>query len=647
MSNPFPLPKPLICSDVTMKPSFAPSVLLIVQLSNIVDAFSPSYSRIPTFGYVGSSQQFCASKVPRSDRETDDEFDKTRSEGGSPAEQELRNMKYAREDDYDDDDLDIAYFDDDEYVEEDDEYIYDEEDEGLYAEEGNWDIDDDLTPQAGNVGQNPRKGVQPSPEPGRRVRRQRPSQSTTIIPNQLSPNTRGTRDTLRSQRRAPPSEPIKGINDRLFRYGLDDEDDDWLPQSYEKQQRTADGTRRKINERDYFDDGYDERPPPRRPERKIPAENGIDNYNMAFDDDFLEEEDDMRRSETRQSGSIGDPRPRRDPPGDRRRRVRDSSRDVDERLLNRQKRQQRKDWLGEEVSSWFGTDNTANMDDTEARPRQRRRTKTKTNPIVKFLDGLLELNRQDMETKAELYEQKLGRRRPKPEARKPRRRFDYDFLDEEDVDDLTGEDDEDLVVDIDIDDEESATSKREEGRRAPSAKSRMSWEERSRRLEQVPPADVPSWGPSGDLGIDARTKAMLDAMADLAEAREKLQVKTERTKLARDEIVILRADAALEQKKGQSNPQRARERMRYIQLDIEDAARDLRRAQKAEQHARERLEALQDKHWAVLSLYDAEKARREVDDSLVELSLQETAAQIDRPDVGSNTENARSEKEGE
>jgi hypothetical protein len=128
--------------------------------------------------------------------------------------------------------------------------------------------------------------------------------------------------------------------------------------------------------------------------------------------------------------------------------------------------------------------------------------------------------------------------------------------------------------------------------------------------------------------------------------RKKLQVKTERTKLARDEIVILRADAALEQKKGQSNPQRARERMRYIQLDIEDAARDLRRAQKAEQHARERLEALQDKHWAVLSLYDAEKASRDVDDSLVELSLQETAAQIDRPDVG-NTENARSEKGGE
>jgi hypothetical protein len=620
-----------------MKILYAASVLLIGHLSKLVDAFSPNYSRIPTFRHVGTaSQQLCASKVTRSDRETDDEFDNfSRSKGGRPAKQELGNMKYVPDDDYEDDedDLEIAYFDDDEYVEEDDEYIYDEDDA------------EDLSPQSGIFGWNSRQRVDPFPEPIRQGRRQQPSQSITSIPNRQSSNTRGAQvDTLLSERRAPSSEPSKENYDRLLRYGLDEDDDDWRSQPYDNQQRSREGTRRTINERDIVQDRYDERPSPRRRERRIPEENDIDNYDMAIDDDFLEEEDDtMRRSEKRRSGSIDYNPPSREAPGERRRsRVRESpSRDVDERSLKRQRRQ-RKDWLGEEISSWFETEDTANLsqnrDDPEGRPSRRRRSKSRVNPIVKFLDSLLDLNRQDMETKAEIYEQKLGRRRPKPQARKSRPRFDYDFLDEGDFDELTDDEEDDLVVDIE--DEESATSRQEEGSKRQTARSRMSWEERSRRLEQVPPAGVPSWGPSGDLGIDARTKAMLDAMADLAEARDKLQVKTERTKLARDEIVILRADAALEQKKGQSNPQRARERMRYIQLDIEDAARDLRRAQKAEQYARERLEALQDKHWAVLSLYDVEKASRDVDDSLAELSRQEAAAQIDRPDVVNDAENA-------
>ena len=630
-----------------MKISSASPVLLIVHLSNIVNAFTPNYSRIATFHYVGTaSQQFCASKVTRSTRETDDEFDNSRSQSGRRSEQDLRNLKYAPDDEYmddDEDDLEIAYFDDDEYVEEDDEYIYDEDEETIG-------IDYDRSPQSSNFGRNPRQFVDSFPEPVRRDRRQQPLQSSTSISNRQSSNNRGARDdTRRSDRRAPSSEPNKDNYDRLVRYGLDEEyDDDWMPQSYAEQQRAVEGTRQTMNERTYFDDGYDERPSSRRPERRIPTENGIDDYSMSLDDDFLEEEDDiMRRSANRQSGSVDYPPPRPVAPGDRRRRrVREPpSREVDERSLKRQKRQ-RKDWLSEEISSWFGTEDDANLspkrDEREASPARRRRSKSRVNPIVKFLDGLLDLNRQDMETKAELYEQKLGRRRPKPQTRKPRRRFDGDFMDDGDFDDLTGEDDDDDLV-VDIEDEESATSRQDVGSRAQTARSRMSWEERSRRLEQVPPAGVPSWGPSGDLGMDARTKAMLDAMADLAEAREKLQVKTERTKLARDEIVILRADAALEQKKGQSNPQRARERMRYIQIDIEDAARDLRRAQKAEQYARERLEALQDKHWAVLSFYDVEKASRDVDASLAELARQEMAAQIDRPDVVTDGENARPE----
>jgi multidrug resistance efflux pump len=55
-----------------------------------------------------------------------------------------------------------------------------------------------------------------------------------------------------------------------------------------------------------------------------------------------------------------------------------------------------------------------------------------------------------------------------------------------------------------------------------------------------------------------------------------------------------------------------RARLRQMKMAVEDAARDLRRAKAELEVARERLAELEDQNWALLSLYDADKAFQEV-----------------------------------
>ena len=60
----------------------------------------------------------------------------------------------------------------------------------------------------------------------------------------------------------------------------------------------------------------------------------------------------------------------------------------------------------------------------------------------------------------------------------------------------------------------------------------------------------------------------------------------------------------------------ARARLRQINLEIEEAARYLRRCKLEEKLVKGRAEMVEDKHWAVLSLYDADKASQEVSQTL-------------------------------
>lgn len=607
-----------------MRASITPPVILVAVLFHTIrksDAFCPSLQPLAPIcgGKTRTTQPFSLVSLAerRSLEDDEDESYDTLRVGGSSAERELKSMRYAQDEDYLDDDdeseIQFAYDDDDE-----------DYDQDWREQEYNDEIDaDDSIPQNGNFWTNPREGLDPiSVAPSSRRRSMPPS---TAVPHRRTPRNPGARTTFRSGTPAPPG-PVKDLYDRLFWYGMDEEDGDWVPKSYDK--TVFGGTRGKFNALAYLEDGYEARPPPRRIKRRLPplVDDGVESYDGDANGYEFEDDGDIREPETRRRRDDSIP-----PRGvsSSRNRVRQPYVDFETTRNSPRKRN--------DVSSWFDDDDVyvdadqrRYEDDDLPRPNRRSRQKSSSNPIVKFLDDLLDVDREDMATRADLYEVNVGRRRPKPDERPPRRRSDRGYkYDAEDFDDIMDEDDS-VVVDIEIEEEAIASPEKEEKPQ----KSRMSWEERSRRLEQVPPAGILAWGPSGDLGIDARTKAMLDAMEDLRDAREQLKLMTERTNLARDEIVILRADAALEEKKRQVQPRRARERLRHIQLDIEDAARDLRRAQNAERQARERLEALEDKHWAVLSLYDAEKASRDVEDSLAELSLQEPAARMESSDYG-------------
>lgn len=57
---------------------------------------------------------------------------------------------------------------------------------------------------------------------------------------------------------------------------------------------------------------------------------------------------------------------------------------------------------------------------------------------------------------------------------------------------------------------------------------------------------------------------------------------------------------------------RIRSRLRQMQMGVQDAALALRRAKAELDVARDRLVDLEDRHWALLSMYDADKAFQEV-----------------------------------
>lgn len=177
---------------------------------------------------------------------------------------------------------------------------------------------------------------------------------------------------------------------------------------------------------------------------------------------------------------------------------------------------------------------------------------------------------------------------------------------------------------------------------------KLSWEERALAVERVPPANVPAWGPSGDLGVDARTKAVTDAVEDIQTA--KFEVDEWETRVAADQetIAYLRVDAELERQKwwGRNNNnnsnsrpssssssswprgmtvEQINERIRRIDRKVDEAARRLRYTVVQRDVARRDLVALEARHWAVLCFYNADQAEGIVADSLKELEELEPA----------------------
>lgn len=78
---------------------------------------------------------------------------------------------------------------------------------------------------------------------------------------------------------------------------------------------------------------------------------------------------------------------------------------------------------------------------------------------------------------------------------------------------------------------------------------------------------------------------------------------------------LVRSDFELQKKRlfaSIDDPSRVRSRLRQMKMGIQDAAHTLRRTKAELEVARERLADLEDRNWALLSLYDADKAFREV-----------------------------------
>jgi hypothetical protein len=289
------------------------------------------------------------------------------------------------------------------------------------------------------------------------------------------------------------------------------------------------------------------------------------------------------------------PYPRRDPPiAQRQRRQRQSPQgsyfegadyDVEDETQadygsrRRQRQRQRQgsetgDWVAKQVSSWFGGGEDSNrmnpdepMDDESnvGRRRRRRQQDSEWSPM-NVINTFLGVDREKMANQAELYNQNMGlggatrgsrpgrsnnrrtesagSRSGESSQRRPGYAYRYNPEDEEE----TGKIDPaatayDVEAEPDVEGVRGATrTTRKEGEKdvaEPLRERERSWEERQLAVERIPP-NVVAWGPSGEIGMDARTKAILDALEDVQTARQKVDIKEKKEVLAREDITILK-----------------------------------------------------------------------------------------------------------
>jgi chromosome segregation ATPase len=132
--------------------------------------------------------------------------------------------------------------------------------------------------------------------------------------------------------------------------------------------------------------------------------------------------------------------------------------------------------------------------------------------------------------------------------------------------------------------------------------------------------------------MDARTKALSDALEDIQAAGFVVEEIEKRVQQTREDVTVLRVDAELERKRLRqellNSNMSSRQRNEYIrQIDrkVDDAARALRYEQMRLETARHELADIEARHWALLSFYDPAKAKQDVEDALRELKDTEPA----------------------
>jgi len=324
--------------------------------------------------------------------------------------------------------------------------------------------------------------------------------------------------------------------------------------------------------------------------------------------------------------------------------------------------------LRRRASWWDDNDDENDADDSRSR---RQRPKDRTGNTSVF-DTFLGLDRR-LQDQAAQYNQRMGlsdnnrnrdsrRRNPYDDeidndtaARSRDTRRKRNYSDNNDDDDLRRRNQEqrpapvysmDNIIDAEpvVEEEEEQTIAKDlptdkSASDQPPPQVLLTWEERALAVERVPPANVPAWGPSGDLGIDARTKALQDCLEDLQTAQLLVEERQQQVAAAKEEIAVRRVDAELERKRMQRRQYdaiAAREQVRRTERRIQDAARQLRLRQLQYEAAVEERAATEARHWALLKTYNPETAKQVVTEAFNELEQTEPAVRRHSEKLKSN-----------
>jgi hypothetical protein len=333
------------------------------------------------------------------------------------------------------------------------------------------------------------------------------------------------------------------------------------------------------------------------------------------------------------------------------------------------------DSVSSKVSNWFTNEEDEFVEyDRQNRKAEHRRPNRRQDDSIwspfNALDTFLGLNRDRLGEKADAYNRQMGipmesededqpyspidnkLYNPRPRRRKG---YAYQYNDEEDQSGVN------VYTVLDDDENEYGTwvkndvidavvqpipeaAKKSVIDNEPGTKRNLSWGKRALAVERVPPTGIPAWGPTGDLGMDARAKAISDALEDILEAKNKVSKKEELVMKAREDVSILRIDTELERKrlrKSRLDPRLIQDTVRKLDLKVDDAARSLRYAQAQLKKAKDELSDLEARHWAVLGCYDSDQVEANIMAAMQELEETEPAVRriLEKKDVESNPRN--------
>ena len=390
------------------------------------------------------------------------------------------------------------------------------------------------------------------------------------------------RTTFRSGAPKPP-EPVADFYDRLFWYGFNP-DETIAPGD----KTLFGGTKGKFNGLALYEDDERRKPSRRRkrPPQQFRADEWYDDMIDSLDSEYVDNEDFDEEISVSGGSAMEEervPRARRSlPPEETYYSYEDEDHEEEvnalETKVSRKRRQSplQDNYFGEEryerrlrkpgrgrptgkrrggdrisnqVSSWFGPDDTD--DDVKrrdnfgraarSRPPRRKQQEEQSWSFTNILDGIFGVNREEVDINAAMYNRQMGLddsgRSVGGRKRQRRQGYVEEVVETSSAAEVEVREDLNIPDVVDVD----AVIEEEDITEPPQRKRERTIEERAAAFERVPPSSVPAWGPSGAVGVDARTKATLDALEEIREATRKVELKEEQCIEAKEDIVVLKA----------------------------------------------------------------------------------------------------------